>query len=98
MRPNLLTNHTPLTRGATAAALLLACRLSEAQGFEKLNTTVTNVNAILVLVSISVVAIAIIWAGYKMIFQSARLSDVANILIGGTLIGGATAMATFIVA
>lgn len=98
MRPNLLTNHTPLTRWATAAALLLACRLSEAQGFEKLNTTVTNVNAILVLVSISVVAIAIIWAGYKMIFQSARLSDVANILIGGTLIGGATAMATFIVA
>lgn len=92
--------HVPLTRPARAAlatAWMLATRLSAAQGFEKVNTTVNNVNAILVTVSISVVAIAIIWAGYKMIFQSARLSDVANILIGGSLIGGATAMSTYIV-
>jgi type IV secretion system protein VirB2 len=41
--------------------------------------------------------IAIIWAGFKMIFQSARLADVANILIGGTLIGDATAFSTYIV-
>ena len=68
-----------------------------AQGFEKINTTVTNVNAILVVVSIAVVTIAIIWAGFKMIFQAARLVDVANILIGGTLIGGAGAFAAFIV-
>jgi type IV secretion system protein VirB2 len=32
-----------------------------------------------------------------MIFQGARLADVANVLIGGTLIGGATAFATYIV-
>jgi type IV secretion system protein VirB2 len=68
-----------------------------AQGFDKINTTVTNVNAILVTISIAVVTIAIIWAGFKMIFQGARLADVANILIGGTLIGGATAFATYIV-
>ncbi|RQO61328.1 conjugal transfer protein TrbC [Paucibacter sp. KBW04] len=83
---------------ATALTLgLLASRWAVAQGFEKINTTVTNVNAILTVISVSVVAIAIIWAGYKMIFQSARLSDVGNILIGGTLIGGATAMSTYIV-
>lgn len=97
MRPTIRTSLRPSARTALAATLLLAARLAAAQGFEKLNTTVTNVNAILVVVSISVVAIAIIWAGYKMIFQSARLADVANILIGGTLIGGATAMATYIV-
>jgi len=68
-----------------------------AQGFEKINTTVSNVNAILAVVSIAVVTIAIIWAGFKMIFQAARLVDVANILIGGTLIGGAGAFAAFIV-
>jgi type IV secretion system protein VirB2 len=68
-----------------------------AQGFDKINTTVTNVNAILVTISIAVVTIAIIWAGFKMIFQGARLADVANVLIGGTLIGGAAAFATFIV-
>jgi type IV secretion system protein VirB2 len=41
--------------------------------------------------------IAIIWAGFKMIFQGARLADVANVLIGGTLVGGAAAFASFIV-
>jgi type IV secretion system protein VirB2 len=68
-----------------------------AQGFDKINTTVTNVNAILVTISVAVVTIAIIWAGFKMIFQGARLSDVANVLIGGTLIGGAAAFASYIV-
>jgi len=68
-----------------------------AQGFDKINTTVTNVQTILVTISIAVVTIAIIWAGFKMIFQGARLADVANVLIGGTLIGGAAAFASFIV-
>ena len=71
--------------------------LALAQGFDKINTTVTNVNAILVTISIAVVTIAIIWAGFKMIFQGARLADVANVLIGGTLVGGAAAFASYIV-
>ena len=77
--------------------LTLLPQLSFAQGFDKINTTVTNVNTILVTISIAVVTIAIIWAGLKMIFQGARLADVANVLIGGTLIGGATAFSTYIV-
>ena len=64
---------------------------------EYLNTTVTNINTILVTISIAVVTIAIIWAGFKMIFQGARLADVANVLIGGTLVGGAAAFASYIV-
>ena len=82
------------------AAMLLATvsRAAQAQGFDKINTTVTNVNTILVTISVAVVTIAIIWAGFKMIFQGARLSDVANVLIGGTLIGGAAAFASYIVA
>jgi type IV secretion system protein VirB2 len=67
------------------------------QGFDKINTTVVNVQAILVTISIAVVTIAIIWAGFKMIFAGARLADVANVLIGGTLIGGAAAFASYIV-
>lgn len=79
------------------AALTLLPKLATAQGFDKINTTVTNVQTILVTISIAVVTIAIIWAGFKMIFQGARLADVANVLIGGTLIGGAAAFASFIV-
>ncbi len=79
------------------SVIALGHAIAAAAGFDKVNTTVTNINAILVTISIAVVTIAIIWAGFKMIFQGARLADVANVLIGGTLIGGAAAFATFIV-
>ena len=80
-----------------ACLLATASAGASAQGFDKVNTTVTNVSAILVTISVAVVTIAIIWAGFKMIFQGARLADVANVLIGGTLIGGAGAFASYIV-
>ena len=88
-----------LPRLNRAAALIgtMVPVLATAQGFDKINTTVTNVNTILVTISIAVVTIAIIWAGFKMIFQGARLADVANVLIGGTLVGGAAAFASYIV-
>ena len=89
----------PISRHKALAASLLSAlsTVARAQGFDKINTTITNVNAILVTVSVAVVTIAIIWAGFKMIFQGARLADVANVLIGGTLIGGAAAFASYIV-
>ena len=89
-----------IRRAAPSLAASVPALLSQAvlaQGFDKINTTVTNVNTILVTISIAVVTIAIIWAGFKMIFQGARLADVANVLIGGTLIGGAGAFAGYIV-
>jgi type IV secretion system protein VirB2 len=84
-------------RAPLGLVLALMASSAWAQGFDKINTTVTNVNTILVTISVAVVTIAIIWAGFKMIFQGARLSDVANVLIGGTLIGGAAAFASYIV-
>jgi type IV secretion system protein VirB2 len=87
--------HVLPARALTLATLLP--QLAIAQGFDKINTTVTNINTILVTISIAVVTIAIIWAGFKMIFQGARLADVANVLIGGTLVGGAAAFASYIV-
>ena len=84
-------------RAVTLIIATLLPRLALADGFDKINTTVTNVNTILVTISIAVVTIAIIWAGFKMIFQGARLADVANVLIGGTLVGGAAAFASYIV-
>ena len=92
--PSLARNVIAVLAGMLAAAHF---NLALAQGFDKINTTITNVNTILVTISIAVVTIAIIWAGFKMIFQGARLADVANVLIGGTLIGGAAAFATYIV-
>jgi type IV secretion system protein VirB2 len=96
MHPTPFKRRPHLT--AALLALLALPGLAWAQGFDKINTTVTNVQTILITISIAVVTIAIIWAGFKMIFQGARLADVANVLIGGTLIGGAAAFASYIVA
>jgi len=95
-----MTTLASIRRAAPALPAIVLALLSQAahaQGFDKINTTVTNVNTILVTISIAVVTIAIIWAGFKMIFQGARLADVANVLIGGTLVGGAAAFASYIV-
>ena len=93
-----LPYFNPFAKRTLTLAVLIALHLrAGAAGFDKINTTVSNVNAILVTISIAVVTIAIIWAGFKMIFQGARLVDVANVLIGGTLVGGAAAFASFIV-
>jgi hypothetical protein len=95
-----MTSLASIRRAAPSLASVLLANVSQvalAQGFDKINTTVTNINTILVTISISVVTIAIIWAGFKMIFQGARLADVANVLIGGTLVGGAAAFANYIV-
>jgi len=95
-----MTTLASIRRNAPTLVAIVPALLSQAalaQGFDKINTTVTNVNTILVTISIAVVTIAIIWAGFKMIFQGARLADVANVLIGGTLVGGAAAFASYIV-
>ena len=95
-----MTTLASIRRAAPSLASVLLATASQAalaQGFDKINTTVTNINTILVTISIAVVTIAIIWAGFKMIFQGARLADVANVLIGGTLVGGAAAFASYIV-
>ncbi|WP_247664563.1 TrbC/VirB2 family protein [Ideonella alba] len=89
-----------IQRAVPAVVTVLLGMLSasaRADGFDKINTTVTNVNNILVTISVAVVTISIIWAGFKMIFQGARLADVANVLFGGTLVGGAAAFASYIV-
>jgi type IV secretion system protein VirB2 len=97
MRFRLSTISRSVVVALLSALLTAHAGLASAQGFDKINTTIINVNAILVTISVAVVTIAIIWAGFKMIFQGARLADVANVLIGGTLIGGAAAFATYIV-
>jgi len=90
-------HRTFLASAAPGLAILAAPLIPHSQGFDKINPTVTSVQTILVTISVAVVTIAIIWAGFKMTFQGARLADVANVLIGGTLIGGAAAFASYIV-
>lgn len=48
-----------------------------------------NVSGLLNMISIAVVTIAVIFAGYQIAFAHKRIADVAPILIGGVLIGAA---------
>lgn len=52
-----------------------------------------NFETILKAASVTIVTIAVVFAGYQIAFAHKRLSDVAPILIGGLLIGGAAAIA-----
>lgn len=58
---------------------------------------VSNVHFILNLMSVTVVTIAIIFAGYQIAFAHKRIADVAPVLIGGVLIGAAGQIAKMLV-
>jgi trbC/VIRB2 family len=60
-------------------------------------TFIRNIHTILNLMSVAVVTIAIIFAGYQIAFAHKRISDVAPILIGGVLIGAAGQIAKMLV-
>ncbi|MGP1530505.1 MAG: TrbC/VirB2 family protein [Treponema sp.] len=58
---------------------------------------IKNVHTVLNLMSVAVVTIAIIFAGYQIAFAHKRIADVAPILIGGVLIGAAGQIAKMLV-
>ena len=64
-------------------------------------TTVNNlfetILAVMQGVAVVIVAIAIIWAGFKILFKGAQLSEVAGPLIGAILIGAAAWLAELMV-
>lgn len=90
------------TRFAVAALVLLPMSVWAQQGGPATTEDgavcgfLTNINSILNIASIAVVTIAIIFAGYQIAFAHKRISDVAPILIGAVLIGGAAQFARMI--
>lgn len=64
---------------------------------EKVDKFFKNFETILKVISVTVVTIAVVFAGYQIAFAHKRLSDVAPILIGGLLIGGAGTIASWFV-
>lgn len=91
---------------ATAAFIILmvlAPSLSLAAGDDfttkdgKACQFIANIHTILNLMSVVVVTIAIIFAGYQIAFAHKRIADVAPVLIGGVLIGAAGQIAKMLV-
>ena len=67
-----------------------------AQGLEKVSTGLQSLLTFLRTISVVVVTIAIIWAGYKFAFKSADMGEILKILGGGILIGCAAEIARFL--
>lgn len=88
-------------RRANAAKIgVLAFGLMSSPAFAqiaKVNTVMTNVQAVLVGVAITVFTIALMFAGFKMAFQHAKWSEISNIVIGGILVGGSAGIAAWLI-
>lgn len=77
--------------GVSSAANDFAAACTKVTGF------FGNFETILRVASVSIVTIAIVFAGYQIAFAHKRLSDVAPVLVGGLLIGGAATIAGWFV-
>jgi type IV secretion system protein VirB2/type IV secretion system protein PtlA len=68
-----------------------------AGGLGKVNSFMDDIVGVLHGISIAVVTIAVMWAGYKYLFKHSDITECAKILGGGLLIGGAGEIAAFLV-
>lgn len=89
-KTQLLTLATLLAASAAAVAAPGGGTTSVETLFGTIKTTMENV-------SLVVVTIAVIWAGYKVLFQGNQLQEVAKPLIGGIMIGAAGWIASLLV-
>jgi type IV secretion system protein VirB2 len=55
-----------------------------------------GIEGLLKFISILVITVAIIFCGYQIAFANKRISDVAPVMIGAVLIGGASTIATML--
>lgn len=81
---------------ALLAPMALANFAFGAGGLDKVNTFVENITTALFGVGVAVLTIAIMWAGYKVMFQGQTLQSVAPTLIGGILVGAASTLASYL--
>lgn len=79
-------------------AVVLVPNLAMAAGLEKVNSFFTTLSVSLRYIGISVVSLAVMWAGYKYLFQQAQFRDISNVIFGSLLIGGATEFAGYLLA
>ena len=92
--------HASAIKALSIMAVLMLLMAAEPAfadgGLEKVNTFVDNIKTVLTGISIGVVTIAIMWAGYKFLFKHADITEVGKILAGGLLIGGASELASYL--
>lgn len=100
MSSNLQLKNTVSTflMAAMFVAMLALPEMAMAQTAEtRVEGFLSKIQGLLNIASISIVTIAVIFAGYQIAFAHKRISDVAPILIGGFLIGAAAQLAKMVI-
>ncbi len=77
--------------------LMVVSDFSHSAGIDRVQSFLEDILSTISGVSVIVVTIAVLWAGYKFLFKSASFQEVGLILLGGLLIGGAAEIASFMV-
>ena len=80
----------------TGAAIALTATGPAMAQISQVNTVMSNVQTVLTGVSATIVTCAIMWAGFKMMWQHAKWSEISNIVIGSILVGGAAGIAAWL--
>lgn len=87
------------TRILVLQVLLLAATFAAEPAFaqlDKVNRTAQMVQIALASVSAISCSIALMFSGYKMMFQSAKWAEIANIVYGSIFVGGATGIGAWL--
>lgn len=83
--------------GIVGLATMAFANPSFGAGLQKVNTLVQNIQDVLTAVAIGVVTIAILIAGYKILFGGQTFREVSPIIVGGIIIGAAVEIASLLV-
>lgn len=86
-----------ITKFNLAALLLTFSNLASAGGLAKGATLLTTVSTWMTGIGITIVTIALMVVGFKMVFHAAEWKDVAPVFWGGVIIGSAAAIASMFV-
>nr|WP_255483684.1 TrbC/VirB2 family protein [Rhodanobacter sp. A1T4] len=80
------------------AMLLVPCiAFADNEACTTVVTSMGTVKSLLSAISVIVVTVAVIFAGYQIAFAHKRISEVAPVLIGAVLIGAAAQIATMFI-
>jgi type IV secretion system protein VirB2 len=95
---NFATTSRATTRLAFVASLTLST-LARAQsgGLDKVNQGLSWVQTAMLGASATIITIAIVWAGWQMLYEGKRFHDVARVFFAAILIGAAPGLGAMFV-
>lgn len=97
MKTSFKSHLSPQNLFLMTLVMFLPVQTFAAGGIDKVNSFLTNLSTALYAIGAIVLTLAIMWAGFKIMWQGQTLQQVAPTFIGGVLVGAASAIAGYII-